>query len=134
MLCGTRAAPDETENTMKYMLLIYGAQPAQPPTHAEIQEEMNQYWEYEKAVADAGVKLGSDALQGVETATTVAVADDGTRTVTDGPFAETREILGGYYLLDVPDLDSALEWAAKCPGARHGQKVEVRPIQEFDLP
>ena len=51
MLCGTRAAPDEPENTMKYMLLIYGAQPAQAPTHAEMQDEMNQYWDYEKAVA-----------------------------------------------------------------------------------
>lgn len=116
------------------MLLIYGAQPEQVPTQAQIQDEMNQYWAYEKAVADAGVKLGSDALQGVETATTVAVGDDGSRTVTDGPFAETREILGGYYLLDVPDLDSALEWAAQCPGAWHGNRIEVRPIQEFDAP
>ncbi|HXV92951.1 MAG TPA: YciI family protein [Pseudonocardia sp.] len=119
---------------MKYMLLIYGAQPTEPPSPEEIQAEMDAYWAYEKAVADAGVMLASDALQGVETATTVQVAENGERTVTDGPFAETREMLGGYYLLDVPDLDAALEWAARCPGARHGGKIEVRPIMEFEQP
>ena len=119
---------------MKYMLLIYGAQPAEPQSAESIQAEMNEYWAYEKAVADAGVKLGSDALQGTETATTVQVRDDGERVITDGPFAETREILGGYYLLDVPDLDAALDWAARCPGALHGNKIEVRPVQEFEAP
>ena len=54
--------------------------------------------------------------------------------VTDGPFAETREVLGGYYLLDVPDLDAALDWAARCPGSRNGGKVEVRPVMEFEAP
>jgi hypothetical protein len=78
-------------------------------------------------VADAGVKLGSDALQGVETATTVQVKEDGERVVTDGPFAETREILGGYYLIDVPDLDAALEWAARAPCVTGGS-VEIRPV------
>jgi hypothetical protein len=119
---------------MKYMLLIYGAQPAEPPTDEAIQQEMNEYWAYEKAVADAGVRVASDALQGVETATTVQVRDDGERVVTDGPFAETREILGGYYLIDAPDLDAALDWAARCPGSRRGGKVEVRPVMEFEAP
>jgi hypothetical protein len=119
---------------VRYMLLLYGAQPAEPPSDEAIQQEMNQYWSYEKAVADAGVKLASDALQGVETATTVQVREDGECVVTDGPFAETREILGGYYLLDVPDLDAALDWAARCPGAHHGGKIEVRPIMEFEAP
>jgi hypothetical protein len=119
---------------MKYMLLIYGPQPAEAPSDEAIQKEMNEYWAYEKAVADAGVKLGSDALQGVETATTVRVREDGERVVTDGPFAETREILGGYYLIDVPDLDAALDWAARCPGAHRGSKIEVRPVMEFDAP
>lgn len=119
---------------MKYMLLIYGAQPTEPPTPAEIEAEMNTYLAYEKAVAEAGVKLGSEALQGVETATTVEVRSDGERVVTDGPFAETREILGGYYLLDVPDLDAALDWAARCPGSHGGNRIEVRPIMEFDEP
>lgn len=119
---------------MKYMLLIYGARPETPQTPAEIETEMNQYWGYEKEIAEAGIRLGSEALQPVETATMVAVGDDGTRTVTDGPFAETREILGGYYLLDVPDLDAALEWAAKCPGSWHGNRIEVRPVIEFEEP
>ncbi|WP_205347071.1 YciI family protein [Pseudonocardia broussonetiae] len=119
---------------MKYMLLIYGAQPTEAPSQEDIQAEMNTYWEYEKAVAEAGVSLGSEALQGVETATTVEVRPDGERVVTDGPFAETREILGGYYLLDVPDLDAALDWAARCPGSHNGNRIEVRPIQEFEAP
>jgi hypothetical protein len=119
---------------MKYMLLIYGPKPAEEPSAEAIEQIMNEYWAYEKAVSEAGVRLASDALQGVETATTVQVTTGGERVVTDGPFAETREILGGYYLLDVPDLDAALEWAARCPGAHHGSKIEVRPIMEFEEP
>jgi hypothetical protein len=117
---------------MRYMLLIYGDEPAGQPDPAEVEQVMGEYWAYEKAVADAGVKEASDALQPSATATTVRVKD-GERLVTDGPFAETREVLGGYYLIDVPDLDSALEWAARCPGAKYGS-VEVRPIMEFDEP
>ena len=118
---------------MKYMLLIYG--PAEGDFSPEaVQAEMDSYWEYEKAVADAGVMRGSEALGSVETATTVAVRDDGERVVTDGPFAETREVLGGYYLLDVPDLDAALDWAARCPGSHNGNRIEVRPVLEFEQP
>ncbi|MCX6462324.1 MAG: YciI family protein [Pseudonocardiales bacterium] len=118
---------------MKYMLLIYG--PADGDWSEEAaQEEMDRYWAYEKAVAEAGVIVGSEALQGVDTATTVTVRDDGERIVTDGPFAETREVLGGYYLLDVPDLDAAIDWAARCPGSRRGQRIEVRPVHEFEMP
>jgi hypothetical protein len=65
------------------------------------------------------------------TATRVQVAGDGKRTVTDGPFAETREVLGGIYVIDVPDLDVALDWAARCPGSRGGGSVVVRPVAEF---
>ena len=119
---------------MKYMLLIYGAQDRTSLSAEAVQHEMDEYWAYEKAVADAGVRIASDALQGVETATTVQVRDDGERVVTDGPFAETREVLGGYYLLDVPDLDAALDWAARCPGAHRGNKIEVRPVMEFEAP
>lgn len=118
---------------MKYMLLLYGVEPVTPPSEADIQEEMNEYLAFEKAVIDAGVKLASDALQPTATATTVAVQASGEPVVTDGPFAETREVLGGYYLLDVPDLDAALDWAARCPAATRG-KVEIRPIMEFDIP
>jgi hypothetical protein len=119
---------------MKYMLLIYGEQASEPPS-PEMQEKlMNDYWAYEKAVADAGVRVGSEALQGTETATTVQVVASGERLVTDGPFAETNEVLGGYYLLDVPDLDTALDWAARCPGAQYGSRIEVRPVFEFEAP
>lgn len=118
---------------MKYMLLIYG--PAEGDWSEEaVQAEMNSYWDYEKAVAEAGVILGSEALQGIDTATTVEVRADGERVVTDGPYAETREVLGGYYLLDVPDLDAALDWAARCPGSHNGNRIEVRPIMEFEAP
>jgi hypothetical protein len=118
---------------MRYMLLIYGPVDGDwSPEGAE--EEMNRYWAYEKAVAEAGVKVGSEALQGVDTATTITVTADGERIVTDGPFAETREVLGGYYILDVPDLDAALDWAARCPGSQRGQRIEVRPLHEFEAP
>lgn len=118
---------------MKYMLLIYG--PVDGDWSPEgAQAEMDLYWAYEKAVAEAGVMVASDALQGVDTATTVRVTDEGERIVTDGPFAETREVLGGYYLLDVPDLDAALDWAARCPGSHRGQRIEVRPVHEFEAP
>jgi hypothetical protein len=135
MLVAVRPSREMTRSReVKYMLLIYGSQDSRPQTPEAVQQVMDEYWAYEKAVADAGVRIASDALQGVETATTVEVRDDGERVVTDGPFAETREILGGYYLLDVPDLDAALDWAARCPGAQHGSRIEVRPVMEFEQP
>ncbi|MGI5127287.1 YciI family protein [Pseudonocardia sp. CA-107938] len=117
---------------MKYMLLIAARDPQQYADEAFVGREMQAYIDFEKAVAEAGVKLAGEALQGVETASTVAVAESGERVVTDGPFAETREGLGGFYLLDVPDLDAALDWAARCPGSQFGGKIEVRPIQSYD--
>lgn len=119
---------------MKYMLLIYVPRQGEPTSDELDKQVMDEYWAYEKAVADAGVFRASAALQGGETATSVQVRADGERVVTDGPFAETSEILGGYYLLDAPDLDAALDWAARCPGAHRGGKVEVRPIMEFEAP
>jgi hypothetical protein len=119
---------------VEYMLLIYGAQDVQPSSEEAVRRLLDEYWAYEKAVADAGVLVRSGALQDVGTATVVEVREDGERVVTDGPFAETAEVLGGYYLLDVPDLDAALDWAARCPGAHHGSRIEVRPIQEFEEP
>lgn len=116
---------------MRYLLLIYN-QPGEQRTQAETDQIMDEYWAYEKAVADAGIRQGSEALQDLDTATTVRVRD-GERIMTDGPFAETSEVLGGYYQLDVPDLDTALDWAARCPGAKYGS-VEVRPLHEFEPP
>ena len=78
------------------------------------------------SIAESGHLGGGNKLDITRTAATVRVRDS-KRTVTDGPFAETKEQLGGYYLIDVPDLDAAIAWAARCPGASHGS-IEVRPI------
>ncbi|MFF3438595.1 YciI family protein [Streptosporangium sp. NPDC002721] len=114
---------------MKYMLLMYGP----PAADGGVQCEFEEWVTYDKALREAGVLVSGYALKDVSTATTVRVGPAGERTVTtDGPFAETREILGGYDVIDVPDLDVALEWAARCPGARYGGSVVVRPIDEFE--
>ncbi len=112
---------------MKYMLLIIGNQDAEPLTDAG-QSLMDQFMQYHQAVVDAGIMVDSNVLDSYETATSVRVTRAGERLVTDGPFAETREYLGGYYILDLPDLDEAIDWAARCPGSRAG-RVEIRPIQ-----
>lgn len=117
---------------MRYVLLIYGEEQTAPPSQEEIDASMKEWWEFDGAIKASGVNVASDALQNSQTATTVRVKN-GERVVTDGPFAETREVLGGFYLIDVPDLDTALDWAARCPGAKYGS-MEVRPIQEFETP
>ncbi|MCF2530800.1 YciI family protein [Yinghuangia sp. KLBMP8922] len=86
---------------------------------------------YDKEVKDAGIFVSGESLADLVTATTVRVAADGKRSVTDGPFAETREVLGGFYVIDVPDLDVALDWAARCPGALGTGNIVVRPIADF---
>ena len=78
----------------------------------------------------AGVLLGGEALQPTTTATTLRERD-GEVVLTDGPFAETKEVLGGFYIIDVPDLDAALQWAAKIPNINYGT-VEVRPVAVFE--
>ena len=113
---------------MKYLLLIHTPDPAtstQTPSDGPTVEE---WMAFHKTITDAGVVLESNALD-VEHVTSVVVRPDGERVVTDGPFAETRELVGGYYLIDVPDLDVAIDWAARCPGAPHG-RMEVRTIWE----
>lgn len=116
---------------MKYMLLIIGSQDADPLAAEAGQGLMEAFMDYHKAVCDAGIMVDSNVLDSFETATSVQVSKTGERVVTDGPFAETREYLGGYYILDLPDLDAAIDWAARCPGAR-AWRVEVRPVQEFN--
>lgn len=111
---------------MNYMLLIIGNQDAQPVSGE--QSLMEQFMAYHRSVIDAGILVDSNVLESFETATSVQVTASGERVVTDGPFAETREYLGGYYMLDLPDLDSAIDWAARCPGSR-AWRVEIRPIQ-----
>lgn len=114
---------------MRYMLLIYNDVPTSPPSQAEQDAVMAAWWAYDTAVKESGVHVSGEALQPTQTATTVRVKGE-ERIVTDGPFAETREVLGGYYLIDVPDLDTALDWAAKSPGAKYGS-MEVRPVVDF---
>ncbi len=117
----------------KYAALIYSPAESEgmgtPEQWAEIIAEYNEFGE--KAGA-AGVILGGEALHPSETATTVNVAGGkgGDVSHTDGPFAETKDVLGGFYLLECKDLDEALAWAAQIPGAWHG-KVEVRPCVDF---
>ena len=86
---------------------------------------------YDKEVKDAGIFVAGESLADLVTATAVRVAPDGRRTVTDGPFAESREVLGGFYVIDVTDLDAALDWAARCPGSRGDGSVVVRPVAQF---
>lgn len=115
---------------MKYLLLIYEDESiARARSEQESQELFSAYTSYTHALKEAGVYLGGDALQSVSTATTVRVRGSQT-TMTDGPFAETKEQLGGYYLIDAPDLDSALRWASLLPSSKSGS-VEVRPLWEY---
>ncbi len=117
---------------MKYMLLIYGGEGAmEAATQEERDAEMARWFAYTNDLRSAGVMIAGDALHPTAAATSVRVRD-GKAITTDGPFAETKETLGGYYLLDVPTLDVALDWAAKCPGAFYGT-IEVRPLMEFDM-
>jgi hypothetical protein len=115
---------------MKYMFLIYGIEPATPPSPEAIQAEMNSYWAFTKEVTDRGIMGASEALHPTQSATTVRVREGKTLS-TDGPFAETHEQLGGFYILDCKDLDEAIELAAKIPGALDGC-VEIRPVVIFE--
>ena len=115
---------------MRYLLLIYSEEGRGPePGTPAFDELMRGYYAFGDEVRRRGVYQAGEALQPIATATSVRVRD-GQRLVTDGPFAETKEQLGGFYMLDCKDLDEALELAAKIPSAAHGT-VEVRPIQEF---
>jgi hypothetical protein len=112
---------------MQYILTLYVDEAGWPRlTKAEQEQGMAAYFAYNEALTKAGVLRGSGRLRPSSTATTVrAVA--GKVQVLDGPFADSKEQLGGFYLIDVPDLDAALAWAARCPATGHGV-VEVRPL------
>ena len=112
---------------MQFIALIYSTEGADDVDWDTLIQQYNVFGE--KAGA-AGVLVTGDALQPISTATSVQMRD-GKKVVTDGPFAETKEQLGGYYLLDCKDLDEAVEWAAQIPSARYGT-IEVRPVVVFD--
>jgi hypothetical protein len=133
MCGGTVPQDDEQGMAMRYMLLIYGPdQTDMDPNDPAAAEVMDAYNAFTKEIQDAGAMLAGDALHPSTTATTVRVRDGETLT-TDGPFAETKEQLGGFYMVEAADLDEAIGWAAKIPGAKQGS-IEVRPLVEFDLP
>ena len=112
---------------MQYLLLIYRDEKALMSMTKEAAGQMTAaYMAYTEAMKKAGAYVGGNRLQPVSTATTVR-APNGKSSVLDGPYAETKEQLGGYFLVDAPDLDAALSWAARCPGAGHGT-IEVRPV------
>ncbi len=112
---------------MKYLLMIYSSEADDAKaTAADNQALMAAYGAYSAAMAQAGVLAGGERLRPSGDATSVRIRQGKTELL-NGPYADTREQLGGYFMVDVPDLDAALHWAARCPSAPHGT-VEVRPI------
>jgi hypothetical protein len=115
----------------KYMLLLYAGEP-DLKEREEREAELPVWRQFTDSLREAGLLLGTDRLHPVDSATTVRVRSGETE-ILDGPFAVTKEYLGGYYLLDCADLDEALKQAARVPLARYGS-VEVRPVAEIALP
>ena len=120
---------------MQYLLLIY----IQPDAYEGLSPKeqnvlVDEYWAFDHDLLQSGEFLGSNALEGPDATTSVRVSD-GEAVVSDGPFVETKEVLGGYYLVDCPDLDRALELAALIPSNKRGRPVvEVRPVIAFEPP
>ena len=116
---------------MKYLLALFGDEGGwEDVSPEEMRAGMEPWNKFEQELHDAGVKLAGDGLQTSATAITIKHGDGDERVVTDGPFAETKEQLGGFYLLECSDADEALEWAKKVP-IRPGGTVEVRPIMDY---
>lgn len=115
---------------MQYLLLLHADESGwSKMTKAEQEQGYAAYMAYTEALKKAGALVGSNRLRPVSTATTVRVAN-GKQQVLDGPYADSKEQLGGYYLIEAADLDAAIAWAARCPGASHGT-IEVRPVWEM---
>jgi hypothetical protein len=118
---------------MQYLLMIYGNEAGmQAASKDQVTQMSAAYASYTEALKQAGVVRGGERLRPTAEATTVRVSNGKTQ-VLDGPYADTKEQLGGFYMIDVPDLDAALSWAAKCPGAATGT-MEVRPIWTMQSP
>jgi hypothetical protein len=125
-----RAAGDK-EPEMKYAFTIYGDEAQRTAASEKDRAAMSQaYAAVTQEMEEKGVFVAGEGLYPTQTATTVRVRDN-ERDVTDGPFAETKEQLGGFYVLDCKDLDEAIEWAAKIPGSQSGS-IEIRPVMVFD--
>jgi hypothetical protein len=118
---------------MRYLCLIYENEKAwQQMSEADMQKGMAEYNQYTQSIKNSGNYVGGEALQPTNTATSVRVRN-GKVSTTDGPYVETKEQLGGYYLIKAKDLNDAVQVASRIPGAKHGT-VEVRPIMEFNQP
>jgi hypothetical protein len=116
---------------MKYMLLLLGDESGwETMSEEDLQTQMAAYEGYDRALVDAGVYVSGEGLQPTSTATTMRVVG-GERVLTDGPFAETKEQLGGFYVLDCKDLNDALAWAERCPASRDGS-IEIRPVMDYE--
>jgi hypothetical protein len=115
---------------MQYLLMIYNNEAGMAAAPQEAATKMNAaYMAYTEAMNQAGIVRGGNRLRPTTEATTIRVRDGKTQ-VLDGPYADTKEQLAGYYLIDAPDLDAALSWASRCPGASTGT-MEVRPIWQM---
>jgi hypothetical protein len=117
---------------MQYALLIYTEEATEAPSQEVIDAEMAAYNAFSEHIRGKGAMKGGEALHGSHTATSVRVRD-GQTLATDGPFAETKEVLGGFYQVEAADLDEAIAYAAMIPGAKHGT-IEVRPIVDWSDP
>jgi hypothetical protein len=119
---------------MRYILLIYSDEKVmEGMSEQEMEAHMGAWFQYTEELGKSGKMLGGEALQPTSTATTVRANESKTLT-SDGPFAETKEQLGGYYIVEANDLDEAIEWAVKMPHIPEGGTVEVRPVMEFESP
>ena len=115
---------------MKYMLVLIGEDGGwEDATPEQMKEEMDRWSEFGQKLVDAGAFIAGEGLQEGATATTVRIDERGERVVTDGPFAGTKEQIGGFYLLECKDLDEALGWAKQVPAS--GGAVEVRPVMDY---
>ena len=117
---------------MRYMLLIFGDE----SRFAEMSEEdaasqMKLWDDYTKELVDAGAFVSGEGLQTSTTATTLRV-ENGERLLTDGPFADTKEQVGGFYVIECKNLDAALDWAEKLPSAQRGMPTEIRPVMDYE--
>ncbi len=114
---------------MQYALLIYTPEPTEEPSQEDLADQMAAYDAFTAHLRERGSMLAGEALDSTATATTVRVVDGRTIT-TDGPFAETKETLGGFYLVEAADLDEAIAFAAMIPAVKHGC-IEVRPVWDY---
>jgi hypothetical protein len=131
MDAATGAADDDRRRAMKYLLTLWGDESRFAElTPEQIQENMKHWDAYTNETKNAGAYLGGEGLEPTATATTIEIRPGGDHVVSDGPFAETKEQLGGFYLLDCENLDEAIAWAKRIP--MPGGKVEVRPVMDYE--